>query len=198
MNNLPGNFSSNPFAPPSYDNVLGMDREAQFDQFMASAIPQAQAIVSDGDRLHGFNPTAIAKGLAEYFINHYSLSLPQVGSISTGPKNPTVPDMDAWKAWEDKHCLYRGDTCSFKSEKVKKNIYWVFEKHLTTEVLKGCRSVLTAMKFYPSAVDSCTNAFNLTNLFYHGLKPMTPFITNCIQAGVFTEEFINDLLKVTK
>ncbi|WP_257263705.1 hypothetical protein [Endozoicomonas sp. ONNA2] len=197
MDNLPGNSTTNLFAPPSYNYVVGMDRKAQFQQYMATAITTTQAIISDGERYHSFEPEAVAKELIEYLINRYPSASPQVGRISTGPKNPTEPDMNAWSDWERRHCSNAGGTLrSFKSECVQNAITDAFVTHLGKEQLDKFKQFMIAEGFSEGCLFDCNDTCDVVHKFFESYNPMVPVIIKCIKAGVFSQELINDLLNI--
>ena len=190
--------SSQPLAPPSYDSVVRVDEEARFNQAVTTSIHGIDAFISSAVSEFNCEPAKIAKELARYLISRYSLSETQVPTISTAPKNPTDPNDWEWNRWEEKHYKHWGDYYSFKSDDVQRNVHFAFGKHLIKRDLEKYKQIMLTMEIgMPSTVYDCDSGYDLAQVFYQGLKSITPFIQNCIQAGLLTKEFINELYYIS-
>ena len=169
--------------------------QGEFNYRVTKIIDTAIDGIRNAAHEFGCKPDRIAKVLADYLIEHYSLSAPQDSMISTAPKNPDDPDNWRWDLWEERLYTPQG---YFVSEEVRTKISFAFHDALDGEKLQSCKNMLPVMKVATaSSAYDCDGGYDIVNKFCNNLKPITPLIRYCIQESMFSNEFFKELFKIS-
>ncbi|USE37167.1 hypothetical protein [Endozoicomonas sp. SCSIO W0465] len=169
---------------------------------------QVNAIISSGAMDDNCRPKDYAKSLVKkYLIKHYKLSASELLPISRTSQNPTDPDEWPWYEWQDRlyneYASWPRDTICYRFKSVEKrdkirSMLISFGLN-NFDKFKACKNLdLLMSQFGARRVNRCNNTFELLDLYKHESIPITPLIRACIQKGLFTRDFINDLYNVSK
>ncbi|MBO9480589.1 hypothetical protein [Salinisphaera sp. G21_0] len=187
-------------APPSYNAVMAemAQESATFNQSLTTVNQKVDALVLTAAAENNCQAHQIVRPLIDHLIERFQLTVTQLQQVSTAARNPNEPDNWNWDQWQKKHYVpsWSGKDCfSPKSkEKVNRVILALHDQISSDGSFKTCQNLpYVKEQFGLGAAQESKDFLDLSQLFSQTLKPLTPFIRQCIAAGLFTKNFINKL-----
>ncbi|WBA80498.1 hypothetical protein [Endozoicomonas sp. GU-1] len=186
--------------PPTGNAAMaGMAQEsATFNKSLTTVKQNVVTLVLQAAEQNKCQADQIVSPLIDHLIERFQLPGPNRLQASTAERNPNKPDDWRWDLWQEKH--YRPSWsgkdcyCPLSQEKVNKVILALHDQIRFDKSFTNCQNIPYVLdQFSLGSVRECTNFLELSQLFSQSLKPLTPFIRQCIAAGLFTENFINEL-----
>ncbi|MGI2026129.1 hypothetical protein ACTL6P_16975 [Endozoicomonas acroporae] len=186
--------------PPTGNAAMaGMAQEsATFNKSLATVNQNVVALVLKAAEENNCQADQIVSPLIDHLIKRFQLPEPNRLQVSTAARNPNKPDDWLWDRWQEKHYkpFWSGKDCYYpkSQENVNKVILALHNQIRFDGTFTNCQNLPYVLdQFSLASVWECKDFLELSHLFSQTLKPLTPFIRQCIAAGLFTENFINEL-----
>ncbi|USE37168.1 hypothetical protein [Endozoicomonas sp. SCSIO W0465] len=187
---------------PNFAVAMKQIQHQRLNKQLSTAISEVEAIISERAMRCNCPKQDFVRLLTDYFVCYYQLPKPQLSTTSPTAQNPTAPDEWNWASWESKHYeqVPKSSKSSetgyaHKSREKKNQIIIELNSALGCDHrFKICKELsYVKNKIGEGILEGCNDMFELSNLLDQQLLSLTPLIHECIQAGLFTEEFINNL-----
>ena len=194
--------------PPSYDTALEEIKQerGRFNQVSTTVTSGVDNPFLDNTLLTGpkendchesYTPQGSVRPLDDYSVRQTQQPAPQLMSVSATSPKPTNPDEWDWNHWQHEYYIpsWLGPDCySPRSKQTFFQIVHELSDEFESRNLFKDRNLTSATKqFGTDAVNGCKCFLDISQLYHDNVKPLTPFIRECIENGLFTRDFINRL-----
>lgn len=180
-----------PHRPPSYASVQQEKAEEStaFLRNLAQAVDDANRTIAASPQ-----PRELAKALVNHLIREHHLSLPQVSSAIQKPDNRLDPDQFDWDAWEKRHYTKNADGSYLEKEDFRL-LQVAISRELSDQDVKDLKEKCTSTHVYGRGrVMNCRGYLDIIGFYNNQRKPVTPLMRECIQHGLFSLDFIRNVL----
>ncbi|WP_257263386.1 hypothetical protein [Endozoicomonas sp. ONNA2] len=119
-------------------------------------------------------------------------------AIATSPKHTDPAGWD-WDQWQHDHYKVTETGAGFYTQRSKEEFlqlkYKLLYKLECEDLFDKCKKILTSpvQQIGMTAFQNCECFLDLSEQYHNNEKPLTPFILECYEKGLFTREFMNEL-----